>query len=92
MSQWSWWSYNTAHLLEPMFAALDASRGTLKLQVIVIDNASRDGSVNILRKKYPTAQLIKNQSNIGFARGAAKHALTVLRLLVMTRLASRATR
>ena len=35
-------NYNTAHLLAPMFGALEASHGSLKLQVIVIDNANND--------------------------------------------------
>jgi len=33
-------SYNTAHLLRQMLAALADGRGALKLQVIVVDNAS----------------------------------------------------
>jgi len=61
-------SYNTAHLLDEFFAALEASRGALKLQVIVIDNASRDGSINILRTKYPNIELVENQTNVGFGR------------------------
>src|SRR5262245_23778385 len=61
-------SYNTAHLLDRMFAALEASRGTLKLQIIVIDNASSDGSVEILRAKYPGVELIENSVNVGFGR------------------------
>src|SRR5262245_39549820 len=61
-------NYNTAHLLEELFAALEASRGTLKLQVIVVDNASRDGSVDILRTRYPNVELIENPTNVGFGR------------------------
>jgi N-acetylglucosaminyl-diphospho-decaprenol L-rhamnosyltransferase len=61
-------SYNTAHLLDRMFSALDAAREKLNLQVIVVDNASRDGSVDILRKRYPSTELIVNQTNVGFGR------------------------
>jgi N-acetylglucosaminyl-diphospho-decaprenol L-rhamnosyltransferase len=61
-------NYNTAHLLEEMFATLEASRGTLQVQLIVIDNASRDGSVDILRTKFPKAELIENRVNVGFGR------------------------
>src|SRR5262249_46568977 len=61
-------SYNTAHLLDQMFTALDAARAALKLQVIVVDNASRDNSLEILRTYYPNAELIENKSNVGFAR------------------------
>jgi N-acetylglucosaminyl-diphospho-decaprenol L-rhamnosyltransferase len=61
-------SYNTAHLLDRMFAALEASKAQFRLQVIVVDNASRDASVDILRAKYPEAELIQNSINLGFGR------------------------
>jgi N-acetylglucosaminyl-diphospho-decaprenol L-rhamnosyltransferase len=61
-------NYNTAHLLDRMFAALETGRGSLRLQIIVIDNASRDGSATILRARYPTAELVENTTNVGFAR------------------------
>ena len=61
-------NYNTAHLLDRMFAALDASRGDLTLQVIVVDNASRDNSVEMLHVQHPEAELIANTTNVGFAR------------------------
>lgn len=61
-------SYNTAHLLDRMFAALDAASHTVRVQTIVVDNASRDNSVDILRTKYPHVQLIENPTNVGFGR------------------------
>jgi GT2 family glycosyltransferase len=61
-------TYNAVHLLGRMFAALDAGRGDLKLQVIVVDNASRDNSVELLRTLYPDAEVITNTVNVGFAR------------------------
>jgi GT2 family glycosyltransferase len=63
-------SYNTAHLLDRMFAALDAARASLKLQVIVVDNASRDDSAEILRVRYPRVELIENSANVGFGRAS----------------------
>jgi hypothetical protein len=36
-------------------------------EVIVIDNASTDGSVDILRARFPHVNLIQNQTNLGFA-------------------------
>ncbi len=68
-------NYNTAHLLDRMFAALDAARGELRLQVIVVDNASRDNSVEILRNQHPDTELIVNPTNVGFGR-ANNQALT----------------
>jgi GT2 family glycosyltransferase len=61
-------NYNTAHLLGRMFAALDAGRGNLKLQMIVVDNASHDNSVELLRRQHPDAEVITNTINVGFAR------------------------
>src|SRR5215469_1407902 len=61
-------NYNTAHLLDRMFSALEAGRGSLDLQVIVVDNASRDESVEMLRKRYKNAEVIENTSNVGFGR------------------------
>jgi N-acetylglucosaminyl-diphospho-decaprenol L-rhamnosyltransferase len=61
-------NYNTGHLLDRLFDSLQDGRGTLNVQVIVVDNASRDHSVELLRTKYPDAELIESQTNIGFAR------------------------
>jgi N-acetylglucosaminyl-diphospho-decaprenol L-rhamnosyltransferase len=61
-------SYNTVFLLDRMFAAIDAARGNLQVQIIVVDNASRDGSAAFLRTKYPNVELIENSFNIGFGR------------------------
>jgi GT2 family glycosyltransferase len=61
-------NYNTAHLLAEMFAALAAGRGALVLQIIVVDNASRDNSVDVLRAKFPDVELIVNTVNVGFGR------------------------
>lgn len=61
-------NYNTGHLLDRLFAALAAAQGDLQIQTIVIDNASRDNSVEILRSKYPTVELTENAMNVGFGR------------------------
>ena len=61
-------SYNTGHLLDRLFSALAAAQGSLRIQTIVVDNASRDNSVELLRNKYPTVELIENPTNLGFGR------------------------
>jgi GT2 family glycosyltransferase len=61
-------SYNTAFLFDRLFSALAAAQGRLKLQIIVIDNVSRDNSREILRQKYPFVELIANDTNVGFGR------------------------
>ncbi len=37
--------------------------------MVVVDNASTDGSPQMVRKKFPWVYLIENKSNLGFARG-----------------------
>ena len=61
-------NYNTAHLLHEMRDALTRSQGALKLQTIVIDNASRDDSAEVLRRDFSDAELIFNSRNVGFGR------------------------
>jgi hypothetical protein len=61
-------NYNTAHLLPRNLAALEAGCGQLGVQVIVVDNASRDQSVEFLRREFPNVELIVNPTNIGFGR------------------------
>jgi N-acetylglucosaminyl-diphospho-decaprenol L-rhamnosyltransferase len=61
-------NYNTGHLLARMFAALDAAKGSLGLEIAVVDNVSSDNSVEILESRYPTVTLIKNSTNVGFGR------------------------
>jgi len=38
-------------------------------EVIVVDNASRDGSVDCIERKYPSVTLLKSEANLGFVRG-----------------------
>ncbi len=38
-------------------------------QVIVVDNASSDGSVEAVREKYPQVELVESKKNLGFAAG-----------------------
>ena len=61
-------NYNTAHLLHEMRDALNRSQGSLTLQTIIIDNASRDESAEVLRRDFSDAELIFNTRNVGFGR------------------------
>lgn len=38
-------------------------------EVIVVDNASSDGSVNLLEKKFSNVKIVKTDNNFGFAEG-----------------------
>lgn len=61
-------SYNTVSLLDDclksVFKAVKPSGG---LEVIVVDNDSKDNSVSLVKEKYPLVNLIENKTNSGFA-------------------------
>ena len=39
------------------------------IEVLLIDNASTDGSLDIVLRKFPQVRIIRNQGNLGFSRG-----------------------
>jgi N-acetylglucosaminyl-diphospho-decaprenol L-rhamnosyltransferase len=48
-----------------------ASKGGLRtMEVIVVDNASTDGSVDMLRREFPWVETIASEENLGFIRGS----------------------
>jgi GT2 family glycosyltransferase/O-antigen/teichoic acid export membrane protein len=59
-------SYNTVGLLRDCLASLHEHGGPLVGEVIVVDNASTDGSPDMVRCEFPNVQLIANQTNTGF--------------------------
>lgn len=40
-----------------------------QIEVVLVDNNSNDNSVEFVKKNYPDAKIIKNQDNLGYARG-----------------------
>ena len=42
----------------------------LETEVIVVDNRSSDSSVAFVRERFPWVEVIENQANVGFGRGA----------------------
>jgi len=59
-------SFNTAGLLAACLQALTRSEG-VALEVFVVDNASHDGSAEMVARDFPAVRLIRNPSNRGFA-------------------------
>ncbi|MFN0158902.1 MAG: glycosyltransferase [Bacteroidota bacterium] len=61
-------NYNVRHFLENALASLKRASAGLSVEVFVVDNASDDGSVEMLRDKFPEVILIESKVNLGFAR------------------------
>jgi len=60
-------SWKVKNLLRLCLQSLQNNSAGLKLEIIVIDNASADGTVEMLAAEFPAARLIINQDNRGFA-------------------------
>jgi GT2 family glycosyltransferase len=62
-------SYNTRQLLKECLNSVHASlaESALTSKVVVVDNASHDGSAAMVRKHFPQVRLIANRDNRGFA-------------------------
>jgi N-acetylglucosaminyl-diphospho-decaprenol L-rhamnosyltransferase len=74
-------NWNVRDLLDRCLASIRSSRYTI--EIVVVDNASTDDSVALVRDKYPQITLIVNDSNRGFTGGnnqgiAASHGRYVL--------------
>ncbi len=61
-------NYNTRDLLRDCLQSVAAETPSLKHEVIVVDNASGDGSVEMVREQFPDVRLIPSAENLGFAR------------------------
>src|SRR5687767_5887044 len=71
-------SYNTADFLKECLASV-YKHGTsgITTEVIVVDNASVDDSVTMVKKEFPKVKLIANDKNLGFSKAnnlGIKHA------------------
>ncbi|MCS7252527.1 MAG: glycosyltransferase family 2 protein [Armatimonadota bacterium] len=62
-------NFNTRDELDGCIASLERGASLITFEVIVVDNASIDGSPHMVRTKYPWVKLIVNERNIGFAAG-----------------------
>lgn len=60
-------SYNTRQLLDHCLRSLPAACHGIKVLTYVVDNASRDGSAEMVEREHPAVRLIRNSDNKGFA-------------------------
>src|SRR5687767_4458183 len=60
-------SYNTRSELENCLQSLHDHPPRVPYEIVVVDNASRDGSVDAVRSRWPGVTVIALHSNVGFA-------------------------
>ena len=65
-------SWNVRDLLDKCLASLykaAVEQDSPLIEIIVVDSASEDGSMDMVRRKYPQALILPQKENIGFTRG-----------------------
>jgi len=60
-------NWNTSRMLQDCLASVFAGLDGRSAEVIVVDNASDDGSADMVRSDFPRVRLIENSENRGFA-------------------------
>lgn len=61
-------SYNVRDLLQQALDSIIVSAQCFDYEIFVVDNASKDHSVEMIKEKYPQTNLIINKKNVGFAK------------------------
>ncbi len=61
-------SWNTRDLLRRCLSSLEPEQRSGRADVWVIDNASHDGSPEMVRAEFPWVELIESEENLGFGR------------------------
>lgn len=64
-------TWNGAHLLPDCLDSLEAQTVRDDLELVVVDNASSDGTAELLADRYPGVRVVTASRNLGFAGGAA---------------------
>lgn len=61
-------NYNTKDLLRQCINSIYKNTKEISFEIIVVDNASSDGSVEMLKKEFPQVKIIANKKNLFFTR------------------------
>ena len=61
-------NYNVKYFLEQCLISVFRAAKDISCEVIVVDNHSSDNSAELVEQKFPKVTLIRNSSNLGFAK------------------------
>ena len=65
-------NYNVKYYVEQCLKSLQRSLATVDAEVFVMDNHSRDGSVEYLSSRFPWVKVVRLNHNLGFAKANNK--------------------
>lgn len=61
-------NYNGKHLLKKNLSSV-VNTEYEAFDIVVVDNASTDGSIKFLQEEFPTVMIVESKKNLGFGRG-----------------------
>ena len=61
-------NYNVKEFLQNLIHSIYKAAQKISYEIIIVDNASDDGSVEFIKEKFPDIKLIANQKNLGFSK------------------------
>lgn len=61
-------NYNVKEFVKNLLYSLEKALTELSSEIIIVDNASADGSVEDIKNKFPNVTLIANDENVGFGK------------------------
>ncbi|MEZ5988058.1 MAG: glycosyltransferase [Planctomycetota bacterium] len=61
-------TWRSRDLVERCLRSLFAHTRVEGMEVVVVDNASGDGTVELLRERFPQVRVVANDANLGFTR------------------------
>jgi hypothetical protein len=61
-------NYNVKEFLQNLLHSIEKASSNISKEIIIIDNASDDGSVEVIKDKFPSTKLIENKINVGFGK------------------------
>jgi GT2 family glycosyltransferase len=61
-------NYNVRHFLKQCLTSVIKASENIETEIIVVDNNSADGSVEMVKKEFPSVKIIANKQNLGFSK------------------------
>jgi GT2 family glycosyltransferase len=61
-------NYNVKEFLQNLLHSINKAAQNISHEVIIVDNGSDDGSVELIQQKFPEVKLIINKENLGFGK------------------------
>lgn len=63
-------NYNTEELLKKTLSSIYRNTKNISFEIIVVDDASKDGSVEMVKRKFPEVRILKNIKNLGYSKSS----------------------